>query len=131
MTQDRLGNLALKVAMAPAVPNDNTLQVGETIDLAGYLDCEFIIATGTLADANATFTAEIYEDDAANMGTEAAAAAADKFGTFTFDYSADKAAWRIGYRGTKRYIRVKIAPAGNSDTAPLCVIAVLGQRVAV
>lgn len=116
--------------------NDNTAQVGSVVDLAAVLNAagdsvgafdglEFITNIGSLADANATFTA-LVEDSDDNV-TFAAVSDTFLLGTeaeASFQYDADNKARRIGYIGSKRYVRYTITPAGNSGDAYFSVSAV-------
>lgn len=129
MYRDMHNNIQQKVAISPVVVADNTAQVSAIIDRSGFGTLEFIIATGTLADPNATFTVLVEDGDAANLAD--AAAVDDKYllGTealASFDFSKDDAALRIGYAGYKRYVRLTITPGGNSADAPLAAVAILG-----
>ena len=56
---------------------DNTAQVGEIIDRFGYDSLTYVIATGAIPDADATFAVLLEESDAANMAGANAVADAD------------------------------------------------------
>ena len=69
---------------------DNTAVVSGIIDMQGYNSLEFLIAAGTLADANATFTVLVEEGDDSGLSDASAVADADLLGTealagFQFD----------------------------------------------
>jgi hypothetical protein len=90
----------------------------------------YVIATGTLADADATFTVLLEEGDAANMSDAATPAAADLLGTAalaSFIFSDDDKVFKIGYIGSKRYTRLTITPAANTSAGALCAVAILGH----
>lgn len=128
--RDLMNNIHAAVAIAPAVVANNTAQVGNVIDTLGYDSLTFLIGTGVLADADATFTVLVEEGDAADFSDAAAVADADLIGTealASFDQNADDAARKIGYGGNKRYARLTITPAGNAANAPLCALALLGH----
>ena len=77
-------------AISPVVVTDNTAQVGEIIDRQGYDAVEFLVATGTLADADATFAVLIEEGDDSGLSDAAAVTDAGLLGTeglagFQFD----------------------------------------------
>lgn len=130
MQRDLASNIGTAVAIAPAVVTDNTAQVGEVIDLAGFRSMAFVIATGTLADADATFEVLVEEGDESNGSDMAAVADSDLIGTEAeagFDFSADTATRKIGYVGHKRYVRLTVTPSGNSGNAPIAAVAVLGH----
>lgn len=128
--RDLMNNITPRVAIIPAVVSNNTAQVGEVIDTLGYDSLTFVIGTGTLADADATFTALVEEGDESDLSDAAAVADADLIGTealASFDQDADDSALKIGYRGSKRYARLTLTPAGNGAAAPLCALAILGH----
>ncbi len=124
---DRDLHNAIKVsrAISPTRVADNTAQVSQIIDMSGYNSAEFIVATGTLADADATFTALLEEGDVANLSDAAAVAAADRIGSLpSFIFSDDDKTFKVGYIGKRRYLRLTITPAlntGNADIAAICV----------
>ena len=113
-----------------AAPTDNTAVVSPIVDRQGYGSLTFVIVTGTLADADATFTVLVEHDDAAGMGTAAAVPDADLIGTEAlagFTFAADQSARKIGYRGTKRYVRCTVTPAANASAAPIGIAPILGH----
>lgn len=100
------------------------------IDRAGYESLEFIIATGSLADADATFAVTMEHGDNSALSDTATPATADLLGTVAlagFTYASDNKVFKIGYCGAKRYVRLTITPSNNTGAALLCVIAVLGN----
>lgn len=126
---------ALKVvrALSPAAAfTDNTAQVSQIVDLAGYESCVFAIAAGSLADADATFTTLLEHGDASNLSDAAAVPDAQLTGTeaaASFTFADDNAVKKLGYVGGKRYLRLTITPANNTGSAQFAVIAVLsGSR---
>lgn len=104
-------------------------KVSQKIDLANVAACEVVIATGTLADANATFAVLIEDsvdnsnfdpvDDAYLLGTEAGA-------SFTFDD--DDEVRKIGYIGPRRYLRVTITPTNNTGAWDICAVVLLAHH---
>ena len=128
--RDIANSLHVLPAIAPVVATDNTALVSAIIDLQGYGGAMFAIATGTLADADATFTVLLEEGDAANLSDAAAVADADLIGTealASFTFAGDGVTRKLGYIGAKRYLRLTITPANNTGNAPLCAMAVLGR----
>lgn len=127
---DLHNNIEFRRALSPVVITDNTAQVCEIIDRSGFRSLEFAILTGTLADADATFTVLVEHGDAANLSDAAAVPDGSLLGLeseASFTFAADNVTKKIGYRGTKRYIRLTLTPAANTGNAPLCVIAVMGN----
>lgn len=128
--RDLHNNIDVKRVISPVSVADNTAQVGQIIDRQGFDALEYVIAAGSLADADATFTALLEEGDASNLSDAAAVADADLLGTealasFTFA-SADKV-FKLGYKGNKRYTRLTITPGANLSAALLSAVAVLGH----
>lgn len=117
-------------AISPVSVADNTAQVSQIIDRQGYDSLEFVILTGSLADADATFGVLVEHGDAANLSDAAAAPDADLLGTealASFTFADDDETRKIGYRGAKRYVRLTITPAANASAALLAAVAILGN----
>lgn len=117
-------------AISPVSVADNTAQVSQIIDRQGYDSLEFVILTGSLADADATFGVLVEHGDAANLSDAAAAPDADLLGTealASFTFADDDETRKIGYRGAKRYVRLTITPAVNASAALLAAVAILGN----
>ncbi|MBB4192789.1 hypothetical protein [Rhizobium aethiopicum] len=113
-----------------AARTDNTAIVSAIIDTAGYNAAEFVIVTGTNTDTNATFAVTVDAGDVANLSDAAAVPASQLVGTLTqasFDFGDDNECRKIGYIGTKRYVRVTVTPSGNdSGNIFISGVAVLG-----
>lgn len=128
--QDLHNNIHIKRVLSPASVADNTAQVGQIIDRQGFDALEYVIATGSLGDADATFTVLLEEGDAANLSDAAAVADADLLGTealASFVFSDDDKVFKLGYKGNKRYTRLTITPGANASAALLAAVAVLGH----
>jgi hypothetical protein len=113
-----------------ATVTDNTAVVSGIADMAGYASLVFLIAAGTLADADATFTVLVEEGDASNLSDAAAVADADLVGTEAlagFQFDDDTESRKVGYIGGKRYVRCTVTPANNTGSAPIAIIPVLGN----
>ena len=107
----------------------DTAKTGEIIDIQGGNYLEYIIQTGSLADADATFTVLLEESDASDMTGSNAVADADLLGTeagASFIFSDDNKIAKIGYVGSKRYTRLTITPANNTGACLLSACAVKG-----
>ena len=131
--RDLMNNVNIKRVLSPVSVADTTAQVGQIIDRQGYDSLTYVIATGSIGDANATFTVLLEEGDAAAMGDATAVADADLLGTealASFIFSDDNKCFKLGYIGSKRYTRLTITPSGNSGTpsaALLSAVAILGH----
>ena len=131
MMRDSYNNLTFLPGLCASV-SDNTAQVSSIIDVRDYKSLTFAIATGTLADADATFAVLVEEGDAANLSDAAAVDDAYLLGTeagASFTFANDNACFKIGYSGNKRYVRLTITPTGNSSAAALAVVAVVEPKI--
>jgi hypothetical protein len=107
-------------AISPVSVGDNTAQVSQILDTAGFAKNEIAIATGSLADADATFAVTMDEGNVSNLSDASAVAAADLVGSYasaSFVFSDDDKTFKLGYKGSKRYIRVTITPTNNASAA--------------
>ncbi len=89
-----------------------------------------MIATGSIADADATFTVLLEEGDASNLSDAAAVADADLLGTevlAAFQFDDDNECRKLGYIGSKRYTRLTITPVANASAAVIAAMAILGH----
>lgn len=128
--RDLMNEMTPKRVISPVSVADNTAQVGEIIDRKGFESLTYVIATGSLADADVTFTVLLEEGDAANMSDAAAVADADLIGTEAlagFRYDDDNECRKLGYKGSKRYTRLTITPANNSSASVIAAVAILGH----
>ena len=101
--RDLVNNLGPAPSVAPAVHTNGTVN-GAEVDLRGFDSAMIAIIAGTITDGTHTF--EVQESDTSGSGF-AAVAAADLDGTEPALTSADSdTISKVGYRGSKRYIRV-------------------------
>ena len=129
MKKDQFNDLQ---PLYPAVVTvtDNTAVVSGIVDVRDYQSLTFAIAAGTLADADATFTVLVEEGDESDLSDAAGVADADLLGTevlASFQFDDDTETRKIGYRGSKRYVRATVTPANNTGSAPIAIIAILGN----
>jgi hypothetical protein len=128
--RDLMNNIDVKRAISPVSVADNTAQVSQIIDRRGFDSLTFVIALGSLVDADATFTVLVEHDDAAGFGTATAVPASELVGTTTlasFQFDDDHKCRKIGYVGNKRYVRMTITPANNSSSALIAAVAILSH----
>lgn len=128
--QDLFNNVHVKRVLSPVSVADTTAQVGEIVDRQGYDSLTYVIATGSIADADATFTVLLEEGDVSNLSDAAAVADADLLGTealAAFQFDDDNEVRKLGYKGHKRYTRLTITPVANASAAVLSAVAVLGH----
>lgn len=99
-----------------AQTNSNTARVSNIIDTAGYESLELVLINGTNTDANATFAVLVEDGDNSALSDNAAVDDAHLLGTealAAFTFANDDICRKIGYLGTKRYVRVTVTPTGN------------------
>jgi len=129
VNNDLMNNIDVKRVISPVSVADNTAQVGTVVDGQGFGSVTYLIATGSIADADATFTVLLEESDASGSGY-AAVADDDLLGTEAlagFQFDDDNECRKLGYRGIKRYTRLTITPANNASAALIAAVAVLGS----
>lgn len=127
---DLLNNIHPLRAISPVSVADNTAQVSQIIDRRGFDSLTFVIATGSIADADATFTVLVEHGDNSGLSDAAAVPDAELIGTEVlagFQFDDDSETRKVGYKGSKRYVRLTITPANNASAALLCAVAVLGH----
>ena len=127
--KDLVNNIDLRRAISPVSVSDNTAQVSQAIDMQGYGSLTFGIAAGSIADADVTFTVLVEESDSSGSGYSAVADA-DLIGTEVlagFQFDDDNEVRKIGYKGSKRYVRLTVTPANNASAALLSCVAILGH----
>ena len=115
--------------ISPVSVADNTAEVGQIIDRQGFDGLTYVIATGSLADVDATFTVLLEEGNDSGLSDAAAVADADLLGTealASFTFTHDDETRKLGYVGDKRYTRLTITPAANASAALLSAVAILG-----
>lgn len=118
------------LAVAVATVTDNSPIVSGIVDRQGFESLEYLIAAGTIADANATFTVLVEEGDDAALTDAAAVSDQDLLGTelmAAFTFADDNEARKIGYKGNKRYTRCTVTPAENAAGAPIAIVPLLGH----
>lgn len=108
-------------AISPAAATtNNDAWVSEILDTANFAHNELVLMIGALADADATFTVLLEEGDQSNLSDNSAVADANMLGTeatASFQFDDDNETRKLGYKGTKRYIRATVTPANNTGNA--------------
>lgn len=129
--RDLHNNIYPKRAISPAAATtDNTAWVSQIVDTAGFESVELLVMIGALADADATFTVLIEDGDDSGLSDAAAVADAQLLGTEAlagFTFADDNECRKIGYVGSKRYVRATITPANNTGNAFVSAIWLLGH----
>lgn len=116
MKRDLASNIKWSMAEPPiAARTDNTAIVSTILDTAGFGSAVFLGLWGTNTDADVTFTVLVEHGDNSALSDAAAVDDVHLIGVeaMGLDFADDDKAWKIGYVGPKRYVRVTITPANN------------------
>lgn len=132
--RDLHNHIKVSRAISPVnAGSGDTAIVSQIIDTKGFESLEFLIATGSLADADATFTVLVEDGDVSTLTDNAAVADANLLGTeaeASFTFGDDNEVRKIGYRGNKRYVRLTITPANNTGDVYVSAVAVQSHAAA-
>ena len=130
--RDLHNNVDIVAVIPPiTVGTTGTGRTGSVIDTRGYDAVELAINYGAISATAATFTVTVLEGDV--TGTMTSVATADLLGTESAaglaaatrtDGSTENVSKRIGYIGSKRYIRADVESTATAGT-PISVNAVL------
>ncbi|KQX42418.1 hypothetical protein ASD04_00135 [Devosia sp. Root436] len=119
--RDLYHNIAAVPALAPAVQAASI--DGAAIDLLGFNRAAIIVSTGAIVSTG-DFSVKLQESDASGSGfADVDVAYVDTDAPATLEATS---AYRLGYRGHKRYIRTVLTKAGGTSIAASAV-AVLGD----
>lgn len=128
--KDLFNNIHPVRCISPVSEAGTTALVGQIIDKKGFDSLTYVIATGSIADADATFTVLLEEGDDASLTDAVAVADAQLLGTealAAFQFDDDNETRKLGYIGNKRYTRLTITPAANASAALISAVAILGS----
>lgn len=126
-SKDLHNSIKAVVALQPQSITTNTTTVGEVVDTLGHESVEFIVAAGSLADA--ALVPAVTECDTSG-GTYTAVADADLLGTeagAALAATDDATAAKIGYLGSKRFVKLSLVSTGASGANLVGAVAVLGH----
>lgn len=115
-TVDLYNNLSAVTTLAPAART--AAATGNAVDLQGYEGALIQAIVGTITDGTHTLTVE----ESADATTWAAVAAANLQGSFAT--LASGVNQKVGYLGTKRYIRVNAGVTGATTGGVYSVVVV-------
>lgn len=123
-------NLKMAVALGPVAITTDTTTAGIIIDRQDFEALEFVMQSGVLTDGD--YAPKVEHGDESDLSDAAEVADDDLFGTeagATLDADADdnKTA-KIGYNGTKRYVRCSVVSTNTSSGALIGVLAILGHH---
>lgn len=120
--RDLYSNIGAVLALVPAVKT--AAGEGPAIDLQGFGSVAFVVATGAVA-GDGDFGLKLQESDIADSGgfADADASVVDSNAPATLEASS---AYKLGYRGCKRFVRLALTKEGGTSIAAGAV-AVLGR----
>ena len=119
--KDLVSKLGAVQALAPAVVIATA--TADPIDLQGFNSAMVLINTGAIAGAG-DYTVSLEESDTTTGGDFTAVAAANLSGSFPASLAANSV-YKVGYKGTKRYVRtVTTKNSGTSIAAGIVVVKV-------
>lgn len=125
--RDLHNNLKFTKAIGPqAIITGNATTTGPIIDTQGFESLEFIIPAGTITDG--TFTPTLTEGNDPALADGAPVAASDTFGVPTaMGAAASNTVQKLGYKGSKRYVRLALVQAGATTGGFITAHAVQGH----
>jgi len=121
--KDMHSNIKAVAAIAPAVKTD--AEDGAAIDLLGFRSAEIVVNTGALVGAG-DFGFKIQHSHTATGGDFVDAPATDLLGTPPAAAMTAASVYRVGYVGSRRYVRVVTIDNGGTSLA-ISAVAVLGN----
>lgn len=133
--RDMTNSKQIKRVISPVSEAGTTPLVGQIIDHRGFDAATYVILTGSIADADATFTVLLEESDDSGMSGASAVADADMVSQSSsapetaaaFQFDDDNECRKLGYLGSKRYTRLTITPVNNASAALVAACCVLEQ----
>lgn len=129
---DLFNSINIKRAISPCNGGNDTPLVSEIIDMQGNSSLTFVIATGSLADAGATFTVLVEEGEASNLSDATSVPDGHLLGTealASFTQASDNKVFKIGYKGVSRYVRMTITPSGNASDDYISAVAIVTPQL--
>lgn len=122
--QDLHHSIKVLVGLTSQTISTDTTTLGEIIDMQGFESCEFALISGTITDG--AYAVTLLEDDAAGMGTATAVSSDHQLGASAFALADDDTAYRWGYIGKKRYVRVKIVSTATTSGGVFAGVCIQG-----
>lgn len=128
--KDLHSKVGVSVALNSALTTATTDTAGSAIDLQGYNSLLFVAQTGAVTTTTASVALRVQESDTSTASDFSDAAAADLIGSNpSFAAGATSIAntvKKVGYKGTKRYVRI-VRTGAASATGVVGAVAVLGD----
>lgn len=130
-SRDLMNSIHPVVAIAPITITDGTALVSGAIDTAGYESVTFVLLSGVLADADATWAVTVKSGSTSTQGAHSAVSDDFLIGTEAlagFAFGDDGEVRKIGYKGSDRYVSIEIDDVvANLASAPFAVVCILGN----
>lgn len=130
---DLHNNVKVLRVVSPVAIGANATKTGTIIDRSGYGGIEFVAGYGAVTTTGSVVTLVVFEG--AVTGTMTSVADADLLGTEALasllaatprtSGTTKNVAKRVGYKGTKRYVRVDVVGTGVTSVGCVDVVAVL------
>ena len=131
---DLHNNCRSKRVIAPVAIGANATKTGAIIDRQGYSGVEFIAAYGAVTTTGTIVTLVVFDGDVTGtmtsvadanlLGTEALASLPVQATARTSEVGKNVSK-RVGYKGTKRYVRVDAISTGTTSVGCVSVAALL------
>lgn len=126
MQFDQASELSPAVALNTAAISSSTTTAGNIIDTQGFNALTFILSVGARTDG--TYTPLIEEGDDSGLSDAAAVADSDLVGTEAGAViSAANTVKKIGYVGSKRYVRLSVVSTSVTSGATVGATAIKGR----
>jgi hypothetical protein len=123
MRKDSYSNVSVVASLVPAV-QAATLK-GSTVDTQGFSSALLIVNTGAIAGSG-LYVMSLEESDTTTDGDFTTVAEADSIGDALPESLEASTVYRLGYRGSKRYVRAVITKTSGTSIAAGAVF-VLGM----
>lgn len=124
-------NVSVAQTITPIVGNNDTEGTGVGVDLRGYDSALAIFQCGISGDVlSGTVKLQAQLEESSDNSTFTAVAAADLEGAFTLidDPAEDDVVQVVGYKGSKRYVRVFVDFTGtHTNGVPISAAIVRGR----
>lgn len=128
--KDLKNNVGGAVAVNPQALSGTGTLTGNIIDRKNYESVTFAIIADAISASSLAITPVLYEGDDSGLSDAAAVADADLLGTeaqAAIANTDDKPVKRLGYVGTKRYLRLDLVVDPNDGTDVVAALAILGH----
>lgn len=124
--KDLFNNLKLTTILAAAVYN--SLQTSTVVDMNGYQSVLFVVGTNTVTDGTYAVTIEGSDDNVTfTPVTEAYWLQGETGVALPILSTDDNKTFKLGYLGSKRYLRLKLTPTGATTGGSFYILAIQGS----